>query len=244
MRLEITNLTKHFGAHRVIDVPAFTAEFARCLALVGPSGGGKSTLLRLIGGLETPDTGTIRVENEPLPAEETRRREYRRRIGFVFQGLNLFPHLTALENVTLPLTQIHRIPPGEADSRARGVLRRFGLEAHVHKKPGQLSGGQRQRVAIARAIAIQPRFLLLDEPTSALDPEMTVEVLETLEELREQGVAFILVTHEMGFARRAADRVAFVENGRIACCEPAAAFFERSESEKVRRFLAKTLKFA
>lgn len=244
MKLEISNLTKHFGAQRAIEIPGITLEFDRCLALVGPSGGGKSTLLRLIGGLETPDTGVIRVDHQAIPSGESQRREYRRRLGFVFQGFNLFPHLTAFANVVLPLTEIHGLSRREAESRARVVFDRFGLAAHTHKTPGQLSGGQRQRVAIARAVAIQVRFLLLDEPTSALDPEMTVEVLDLLNELRNNGTAFIVVTHEMGFARQAADLVAFVENGRIACSEPAPVFFGRSESESVRRFLAKTLKFA
>jgi len=244
MLLEISNLTKDFGTHRVIDIPEFSVEFDRCLALVGPSGGGKSTLLRLIGGLETPGTGEVRVDHQAIPRGEKKLREYRRRIGFVFQGFNLFPHLTAFANVTLPLTQIQGMSPREAGSRARVVLNRFGLEAHSHKTPGQLSGGQRQRVAIARAVAIQARFLLLDEPTSALDPEMTVEVLDVLAELREQAVTLILVTHEMGFARQVADGVVFLEDGRIECCEPAPTFFEASASESVRRFLAKTLKFA
>lgn len=244
MILEISNLTKDFGTHRAIDIPEFAVEFDRCLALVGPSGGGKSTLLRLIGGLETPGTGEVRVDHQVIPREEMKLREYRRRIGFVFQGFNLFPHLTAFANVTLPLTEIQGMSVREAGARARTVLDRFGLEAHAHKTPGQLSGGQRQRVAIARALAIHPRFLLLDEPTSALDPEMTVEVLEVLAELRQQGVTLILVTHEMGFARQVADKALFIQDGRIECGEPAQTFFQASASEPVRRFLAKTLKFA
>lgn len=244
MKLEIQQLTKTFGSHRALDIPQFRCEFSRCLALVGPSGGGKSTLLRILGGLEIPENGTLSVDGVPVPRSETPLREYRRRIGFVFQGFNLFPHLTARENVMLPLTEVQGLENAEAGQRADQVLERFGLGAHAGKTPGQLSGGQRQRVAIARAVAIQPRFLLLDEPTSALDPEMTVEVLELLEELREQGVALILVTHEIGFARHAADQVALVAEGNIAHCATAEAFFGDAPSEAVRRFLAKTLKFA
>lgn len=243
MRIEISNLTKTFGTHQALNIGNFQCEFDRCLALIGPSGGGKSTLLRLLGGLEIPNTGKLSIDGVTLPKEDVPLRNYRRKIGFVFQGFNLFPHLTALANVTLPLTEVHGLNPTEAEARARQVLERFGLSPHIFKTPGQLSGGQRQRVAIARAAAIQPRFLLLDEPTSALDPEMTVEVLELLEELREQGVALILVTHEIGFAKRAADKVAFVAEGDISFCDSADAFFNHSENEGIRRFLAKTLKF-
>jgi len=243
MKIELINVTKAFGTNRVLDRVSFAAEFAHTLALVGPSGGGKSTLLRLLAGLDRPDSGTILVDGAELPNSEDRLRIYRRTIGIVFQAYNLFPHLTARENVALPLVHVHGLPKPDAAARADDVLRRFLLEEHGHKQPGQLSGGQRQRVAIARALAIGPKFLLLDEPTSALDPEMTAEVLDVIAELRESGKPTVLVTHEMGFARCSADLVAFVADGGITECAPAEEFFSAPKSPATRKFLEKILKY-
>ncbi|MDX2080630.1 MAG: amino acid ABC transporter ATP-binding protein [Terrimicrobiaceae bacterium] len=243
MRIDLHGLTKSFGDHRVLDGVTTTFEFPHTLALIGPSGGGKSTLLRLIAGLDAATAGVIEVDGRPLPNDERSLRDYRRGIGVVFQAYNLFPHLNALENVMLPLVHVHRIPPAEARERALTVLRRFQLEAHAGKQPAMLSGGQRQRVAIARALAPSPSLLLLDEPTSALDPEMTAEVLEVIAELRESDTPIVLVTHEMGFARHTADIVAFVADGGIPFSAPAVEFFGNPGTESVRRFLAKILRY-
>lgn len=244
MRLEIDGLRKEYGGQSVLDIPHFACEFTHCLALIGPSGGGKSTLLRLLGGLEKAEAGSIRINGTALPSDEAGLHRHRCRVGTVFQAFNLFPHLTALENITLPLTEVHGLQREEAVARAASYLARFGLAEHAAKRPSQLSGGQRQRVAIARAVAIDPEFLLLDESTSALDPEMTAEVLELLVELRGEDRPLILVTHEIGFARQAADQVAFLENKRIAACEKGPVFFQSPPTPSARQFLQKTLHFA
>ena len=218
-------------------------EKVHTLVLIGPSGGGKSTLLRIIAGLEYPDQGEVEIDGEAVVFEEKFLLRHRRTIGTVFQAFNLFPHLTALENIALPLDKVHGYSSAESEEIARHHLRRFKLENHAGKKPAALSGGQRQRVAIARAIAIKPRLLLFDEPTSALDPEMTAEVLGVIEELRQEGRDFILVTHEMGFARRVADQVALLADGRIAELGPVEDIFDRPQSRETREFLARILKY-
>jgi polar amino acid transport system ATP-binding protein len=243
MQLALNSLTKSFADHRVLD--DLTVDFGdlRSLALIGPSGGGKSTLLRIIAGLETPDTGTFTFNGDPVQFDEPSLREHRRHLGVVFQAFNLFPHLTALANITLPLEKVHGLDPSHAKDLADESLRRFGLADHGHKKPAELSGGQKQRVAIARAIAIKPRMLLFDEPTSALDPEMTAEVLEVIEELKNEGRDFLLVTHEMGFARHVADRVAFLAAGKIVEHAPAEQLFSQPQSQECRDFLARILRY-
>jgi polar amino acid transport system ATP-binding protein len=245
MHLTLAHITKTFGAHRVLDDVSLSFENAHSVVFIGPSGGGKSTLLRIIAGLETPDAGTLSVNGEPVHFENERAlREHRRRIGVVFQAFNLFPHLSALENITLPLEKVHGLAPDAARDTALESLRRFRLETHAHKKPAELSGGQKQRVAIARAVAIKPRLLLFDEPTSALDPEMTAEVLDVIEELKEEGRDLILVTHEMGFARIAANQVVFLADGKIVETGAPAQLFEQTpRAESCRRFLAKVLKY-
>jgi polar amino acid transport system ATP-binding protein len=244
MRLTLDHLTKSFAAQRVLE--GMTCDFGewRCLALIGPSGGGKSTLLRIIAGLETPDAGMVTLDGEAVAfADEEKLRAHRRRLGVVFQAFNLFPHLTALANITLPLEKVHGLSADEAESTAREALRRFRLADHADKKPAQLSGGQQQRVAIARAIAIRPRLLLFDEPTSALDPEMTAEVLEVIEGLKAEGRDILLVTHEMGFARHVADRVAFLAAGRIVEHASAEELFTVPRSAECRDFLGRILKY-
>ena len=243
MKLELRGVTKAFGPHTILDDLSATLEFPHTLALIGPSGGGKSTLLRLIAGLIPPDAGSILVDGTALPRDETALRAYRARLGIVFQAFNLFPHLSALENILLPLTTVHRIPFSEASSTAMGVLERFRLADHAHKQPAALSGGQRQRVAIARAVATQPKVLLLDEPTSALDPEMTAEVLDVLEELRTEGTPLILVTHEMGFARHTADLVGFVSGGQLLEVAPPVGFFSRPANPESQRFMQRILRY-
>lgn len=220
-------------------------EVEQCtsLVLVGPSGGGKSTLLRILAGLEKPDSGTVSINAQELRFEEEPLLKHRQGIGVVFQAFNLFPHLSALENILLPLTVVQKRSRAEAIETAMGLLKRFALEAHAHKKPNALSGGQKQRIAIARALAVQPQLLLLDEPTSALDPAMTAEVLETIAMLREQGRDFVLATHEMGFARQVADKIALIIDGRLAELSGPKVFFGEDASPATRRFLEKVLRW-
>jgi len=236
-------VTKRFDAHTVLDRVSLKFDGAHCLALIGPSGGGKSTLLRIVAGLEYPSSGTVMLNDRAIEYSDEALLRHRRSIGTVFQAFNLFPHMTALKNITLPLEKVHGKTPDEARELAEGTLKRFQLLAHAYKRPAELSGGQRQRVAIARAIAIKPQVMLLDEPTSALDPEMTAEVLELIEELKREGRDLLLVTHEMGFARQIADRVALLAEGRIAEFGPPQQIFDAPESPITKAFLSRVLKY-
>ena len=236
-------MSKRFGQHQVLDRLMLELESVHSLVLIGPSGGGKTTLLRILAGLEMPDAGGVKLDGMPIPFEEAGLLRHRRTVGVVFQAFNLFPHLTALQNITLPLEKVHGYTPAEAREVAMRLLARFQLGTHAAQKPAALSGGQRQRVAIARAVAIKPRVLLFDEPTSALDPEMTAEVLDVIRELGAEGQDLILVTHEMGFARLVADRVAFLAEGRIMECGTADQVFNAPATESCRRFLAAVLKY-
>jgi len=243
MRLAIHGLVRRFpgrdgrSAATVLDGLDLNTGDIAALVLVGPSGGGKSTLLRVLAGLDVPQAGTVTFDDAPLPRDEDGLRAYRRTVGTVFQAFNLFPHLTALDNLLLPLVHVHGLDRAAALDRVEGPLERFGLASHAHKRPAELSGGQKQRIAILRALVVQPRRLFLDEPTSALDPEMTGEVLEMIAELRAAGTQFVLVTHEMGFARRVADEIAFVADGRVLAHGPATDLFDRCAEPRVRRFL-------
>ena len=245
MKLHVENVVKTFGTHRVLDGIFMHFEEVQTLVLIGPSGGGKSTLLRILAGLEYPDveSGGVVIDDEPVVYREQELIRHRRTIGTVFQAYNLFPHLTALQNVTLPLEKVHGLPREAARQTAMETLTRFRLDLHAHKRPAELSGGQRQRVAIARAMVIKPRLLFFDEPTSALDPEMTGSVLETIELLRDEGRDFVLVTHEMGFARRVADQVALLADGKIVEFGAAAQVFDAPQDEVSRRFFAKVLRY-
>jgi polar amino acid transport system ATP-binding protein len=243
VKLRLDEISKHFDGQRVLDAVSLALEKVHTLVLIGPSGGGKSTLLRIIAGLEFPDAGAVEINDERVVFEENSLRRHRRTIGTVFQAFNLFPHLTALQNITLPLEKVHGQSPAEAAATARQLLQRFRLADHAAKRPAELSGGQRQRIAIARAVAIKPRLLLFDEPTSALDPEMTAEVLDMIQELREEGRDFILVTHEMGFARRVADQLALLAAGRIVESGPVEQVFDNPASAQSRDFLARVLKY-
>jgi polar amino acid transport system ATP-binding protein len=243
MKLDATNLCKSFGPQIVLENINLNLDRVHTLAFIGPSGGGKSTLLRIIAGLEKPDSGTLYFNNREIIYRERELMAHRRTVGTVFQAFNLFPHLTALQNITLPLEKVHQYNPTEARQVAESILERFGLSEHGHKPPAQLSGGQRQRIAIARAISIKPKLLLFDEPTSALDPEMTAEVLEVIEELRKEGRDLVLVTHQMGFAHRVADQIALLSRGQIIECGPPAQVLDNPQSEITRRFLAKILKY-
>lgn len=243
MKLEVAALTKCYGKTRALDGLSLSVAAARVLVLIGPSGGGKSTLLRVLGGLETADSGTAAVNDHLLCNDAAILQAYRRKNGFLFQQFNLFPHLTALRNIALPLEKVHGHSPAVAKEMAEQALARFELLDHAFKLPTQLSGGQQQRVGIARAVARQPEVLFLDEPTSALDPEMTAEVLELIQELAEAGQDIILSTHEMGFARAVADQIAFVAAGKIEEIAPPASLFGNPQSPLCQRFLSRVMRY-
>jgi polar amino acid transport system ATP-binding protein len=245
MRVRAGGLSKQFGATRaLVGVDLELADRVSVAALIGPSGGGKSTLLRVLGGLEIPDTGEVEIDGERVDyGSRAALLAYRRRNGFLFQSFNLFPHKTALQNVVLPLVEVHGLAAGEATERARAALERFGLGEHAAKLPAQLSGGQQQRAAIARAIAPEPGLLFLDEPTSALDPEMTGEVLDLIAELKEGGQDIILSTHEMGFAREVADEVVFLASGEIVERGEAKTLFDTPGDERLKRFLSRVMRY-
>jgi len=243
MRLDLYGLEKWFGSQAAVQGITGSISDFQALAIIGPSGGGKTTLLRLIAGLEVPDRGTVAIDGEELLFSREALQRHRQGIGMVFQAFNLFPHLTALANITLPLEKVHGYTPAAAREHAMSLLERFQLSSHAAKKPAELSGGQQQRVAIVRAIAIKPRFLLFDEPTSALDPEMTAEVLEVIEELRREGRDLIMATHHIGFARQVADYCLFVSGGAVVEAGPAAGLFAQPRTAALQNFLAKVLKY-
>lgn len=243
MQLELTGICKAYAGQSALNGVNISLPEFHALALIGPSGGGKSTLLRIIAGLEIPDQGTIIINGEALPADDEELRRHRCSIGTVFQAFNLFPHLTALENIVLPLVQVHGYAREAAEEYAGQLLERFQLQVHGHKRPAQLSGGQQQRVAIARAVAIKPRFLLFDEPTSALDPEMTAEVLDFIAELRAEGRDLIIVTHNMGFARQVADQCLFLADGRVVESGPVSGIFAAPREQLVQNFFARILRY-
>ena len=241
MELVVKGLTQAYGKTTVLDRLDLATGDIRALVLVGPSGGGKTTLLRILAGLDLAKEGSVSFAGVTLPRDEPGLLDYRRHVGTVFQAYNLFPHLSALDNLTLPLVHVHGLSPAAARERVAEPLERFKLAEHAHKRPSQLSGGQKQRIAILRALATQPERLFLDEPTSALDPEMTAEVLEMIGELKDLGTRFVLVTHEMGFARKVADEVAFVGGGKVVASGPAATMFEHCPEPRVREFFARIL---
>jgi polar amino acid transport system ATP-binding protein len=244
MKLEAEDIRKTYGTTRALDGLTLRVQSSRVLVLIGPSGGGKSTLLRVLGGLEAPDAGRVQVNEHALDgAGPEVLQAYRRRNGFLFQQFNLFPHMTARRNITLPLEKVHGQAASQAAAVAEEALARFGLIDHADKLPSQLSGGQQQRVGIARAIVLRPEVLFLDEPTSALDPEMTAEVLDLIEELAASGQDIILSTHEMGFARAVADQVAFVASGCVEEMAPPAELFRAARSDGVRRFLSRVMRY-
>jgi len=233
--VEIASLVKRFGATTVLDGVDLDVAEGEVVAIIGRSGSGKSTLLRCINGLETIDGGQVTAAG--VTVQPSRLREVRRFVGMIFQGFNLFPHLTALENVALPQIVINRVPKDEAHAKAARLLERVQLSARAQAYPSNLSGGQQQRVAIARALALEPRVLLCDEITSALDPEMVGEVLDVVAELAKGGMTMMLVTHEMGFARQAADRVVFMHEGRIAEQGTPAELLDRPRTAPLQQFV-------
>lgn len=243
MEINISNLNKKYGDQVVLSNLELSIKDVHSLVIIGPSGGGKSTLLRILAGLETPENGDITINNKNLSFNEIDLHNYRKTIGVVFQAFNLFPHLSAISNITLPLEKVHKIQKSEANLRAKTLLDRFHLEEHSHKFPSQLSGGQQQRVAIARAVALNSQFLLLDEPTSALDPALTSEVLDSILELKKEEKDLILVTHEMGFAKNVADYILFIDGGKVLESGEATTIFSNPQTPELKEFLGKTLKY-
>jgi ABC-type polar amino acid transport system ATPase subunit len=240
--ITITELTKTFGNRPILQGVSLTVQPGQTVCLIGPSGGGKSTLLRCVNGLNTFEGGSVQVGPHRLhPGKTTSSIEVRRTVGMVFQDFRLFPHMTALENVIEAPRLLLRTPLPKAKTAAHDLLKQVGLEDRAHHRPHQLSGGQQQRVAIARALAMNPHALLCDEITSALDPERKHDVLEVLERLQDQGLTILMVTHEIGFARRAADRVVVLADGKTIEEGPPAQVLDAPTTERTRQFLAKVM---
>jgi ABC-type polar amino acid transport system ATPase subunit len=235
--VEAHGIHKHFGTLHVLKGVDLVVAERELVFVIGPSGSGKSTLLRCLNRLEEPSSGRILVDGIDMLDPKTDINHARQRIGMVFQSFNLYPHMTALGNVTLALRKVAGKSRDEADALGRAALERVGLADRAGHTPGQLSGGQQQRVAIARSIALEPRVMLFDEPTSALDPELVGSVLEVMRSLRESGMTMIVVSHEMGFARNAADRVIFMDDGAIVEQGPPAAIFAAPQHERTRAFI-------
>ncbi|MFI1188673.1 amino acid ABC transporter ATP-binding protein [Streptomyces californicus] len=240
--IELRDVNKHFGELHVLQDINLTVGRGEVVVVIGPSGSGKSTLCRAINRLETVESGSIVIDGRPLPAEGKGLAQLRAEVGMVFQSFNLFAHKTVLDNVSLAQVKVRKRKKDAADRRSRELLERVGLAAHADKFPAQLSGGQQQRVAIARALAMDPKALLFDEPTSALDPEMINEVLEVMQQLARDGMTMIVVTHEMGFARSAANRVVFMADGCVVEDRVPEDFFTSPSSDRAKDFLSKILK--
>jgi glutamate transport system ATP-binding protein len=237
----LDHVNKHFGALHVLQDINLSINRGEVVVVIGPSGSGKSTLCRTINRLEVIDSGTIMLDGQPLPEEGKALAELRAEVGMVFQSFNLFAHKTILENVTLGPIKVRKMPKDEAVAKATALLERVGVGHQAEKYPAQLSGGQQQRVAVARALAMEPKVMLFDEPTSALDPEMIKEVLDVMVDLAEGGMTMIVVTHEMGFARTAANRVVFMADGQIVEENPPEAFFTTPRTDRAKDFLGKIL---
>ncbi|MEU6220164.1 amino acid ABC transporter ATP-binding protein [Streptomyces sp. NPDC047022] len=237
----LSSVNKHFGALHVLQDIDLTIARGEVVVVIGPSGSGKSTLCRTINRLETVDSGQILIDGKPLPQEGKELARLRADVGMVFQSFNLFAHKTVLENVMLGQVKVRKTDKKAAEEKARALLDRVGVATQADKYPAQLSGGQQQRVAIARALAMDPKVMLFDEPTSALDPEMINEVLEVMQQLAREGMTMVVVTHEMGFARSAANRVVFMADGRIVEEAAPEQFFSNPRSDRAKDFLSKIL---
>src|SRR4051794_12882531 len=237
----LSGVNKHFGQLHVLKDIDLTIDRGEVVVVIGPSGSGKSTLCRTINRLETIDSGTITIDGKPLPQEGKELARLRADVGMVFQSFNLFAHKTVLENVMLGQIKVRKADKKQAEEKARALLDRVGVGSQADKYPAQLSGGQQQRVAIARALAMGPKVMLFDEPTSALDPEMVNEVLDVMVGLAKEGMTMIVVTHEMGFARKAADRVVFMSDGQIVEIATPDQFFTSPKSNRAKDFLGKIL---
>jgi glutamate transport system ATP-binding protein len=239
--VELDHVNKHYGDLHVLNDITVAVPKGQVVVVIGPSGSGKSTFCRAINRLETIDSGQIRIDGTPLPEEGTQLAALRADVGMVFQSFNLFAHKTVLENVTLAPIRVKKMSRKAADAKAMELLERVGVANQAKKMPAQLSGGQQQRVAIARSLAMTPKVILMDEPTSALDPEMINEVLDVMVGLAQDGMTMIVVTHEMGFARKAADRVLFMADGKIVEEAAPAEFFDNPQSDRAKDFLSKIL---
>ncbi|OAR22911.1 glutamate ABC transporter ATP-binding protein [Streptomyces sp. ERV7] len=240
--IELRDVNKYYGKLHVLQDINLTVGRGEVVVVIGPSGSGKSTLCRTMNRLETIESGAISIDGRPLPEEGKGLAALRAEVGMVFQSFNLFAHRTVLANVSLAQIKVRGRKKEEADQRSRELLDRVGLASQADKLPAQLSGGQQQRVAIARALAMSPKVMLFDEPTSALDPEMINEVLEVMQQLARDGMTMVVVTHEMGFARSAANRVVFMADGKIVEDRTPDEFFTNPHSERAKDFLSKILK--
>lgn len=242
-RIRAEHLSKAFdrGRVRALEDCSLTVSAGEVVAMIGPSGSGKSTLLRCLNLLERPDSGRIWFDGTELTGKKINLDQYRRHMGMVFQHFQLFPHMTVLENITLAPVKLRLRTPAQAKEQAMGLLQRIGLESKAEEYPSRLSGGQKQRVAIVRALAMEPEMLLFDEPTSALDPEMVGEVLALMRSLAREGMTMVVVTHEMGFAREVANRVLFLDGGRILEEGAPSKLFSAPEDPRLREFLSKVL---
>ncbi len=239
--ISMTHVQKHYGDLHVLQDITIEIPRGQVVVVLGPSGSGKSTLCRTINRLEPIDSGEIRIEGELLPAEGKDLARLRSDVGMVFQSFNLFAHKTILQNVTMGPTKVRKVSSADAEKKALELLDRVGVTKQKDKYPAQLSGGQQQRVAIARSLAMDPKVILFDEPTSALDPEMVSEVLDVMVSLAREGMTMVVVTHEMGFARKAADRIIFMADGAIVEDTDPESFFTAPKSERARDFLSKIL---
>ena len=239
--IEVEHVNKHYGDFQALTDINMSVNKGEVVVVLGPSGSGKSTLCRTINRLETITDGEIRIDGKVLPKEGKGLAQLRADVGMVFQSFNLFAHKTILENVTIGPIQVKKVSKSEAEADARRLLERVGVGHQADKYPAQLSGGQQQRVAIARALAMKPKALLFDEPTSALDPEMINEVLDVMVELAREGMTMVVVTHEMGFARKAADRVVFMADGEIVEEAEPEQFFTNPQTDRAKDFLSKLI---
>jgi ABC-type polar amino acid transport system ATPase subunit len=239
--VEALGLDKRFGSTRVLKGVSLSIALGEKVVVLGPSGSGKSTFIRCLNGLETYDQGVVRIDGVDLAGPRAEAEAAKRKTGMVFQAFNLFPHLSVLDNCTLAPIWVHKTRRRDAEARAMALLERVRIAEHAGKLPAELSGGQQQRAAIARALAMDPNIMLFDEPTSALDPEMVGEVLQVMGELARDGMTMIVVTHEMGFARQVADRVAFMDAGEMVEVAPPDQFFTAPKEARTQAFLSKIL---
>ncbi|MDP8951561.1 MAG: amino acid ABC transporter ATP-binding protein [Actinomycetota bacterium] len=239
--IEFKGVNKYFGDFQVLEDIDFAVEEGEVVVVIGPSGSGKSTLLRCINALEPISSGELIVDGMRVHDKGTNLNVLRSEIGMVFQSFNLYPHKTVAENIKLAPTKVKKVSKGEAAARCERLLKRVGIPEQANKYPSSLSGGQQQRVAIARGLAMEPKIMLFDEPTSALDPEMINEGLEAMADLARGGMTMVVVTHEMGFARRVADRVVFMDQGQIVETGTPEHFFQAPQNERARRFLGQIL---
>ncbi|OFW77657.1 MAG: peptide ABC transporter ATP-binding protein [Alicyclobacillus sp. RIFOXYA1_FULL_53_8] len=239
--IKVEHLSKSFGPLQVLKDISLEIQKGEVVALIGPSGSGKSTLLRCLNLLETPSAGNVHIDGVDIIGRGVNVTKIRANLGMVFQHFNLFPHMTVMENMTYAPTRVKHINSATAKQKATALLARVGLEDKADAYPATLSGGQKQRVAIARALAMEPEIMLFDEPTSALDPEMVKEVLETIQSLAHTGITMVIVTHEMGFARKVADRICFLDEGALVEVAEPEAFFSHPKSSRAQEFLSKML---